>query len=372
MRVQFMEVTNVRVEKLTVDLPEPNKLSMDRSVEGRAAAIVVVETDVGIRGIGEAIGPHPDPIETLVEEKYGPRLIGENPLDRERNWQDMVVTDVYRDQKGQAVCAASGIDMALWDIAGKYYKAPVYKLLGGRADDGPLRAYASDLFWDSPNAMAEAAAEYVESGFPAVKSHLGRGLVADRERVKAIQNAIGDAALMVDVNCGYDRTTALQVGRMLEEHNVYWYEEPIAPHDIDGHVELAQKLDIPIAVGENEYTKWGFKPLFERGAIDIAMPDIMRSGGVTEVWKICALAEAHNTVCSLHNFSTGVGLAATIQLTAASPACEWIEWDVTGFELIEPMLAHSIQIDDRGYVEIPDEPGLGGALPDHILSEYGV
>ncbi len=366
-----MEITKIQVETLSVELPEPNELSMDRSVGGRAAAIVVVETDVGIRGVGEGIGPQPDVIETLVEEKYGPRLVGKNPLDRERHWREMLVTDVYRDQKGQGVCAASGIDMALWDIAGKHYEAPVHQLLGGRAEDGPVRAYASDLFWDSPEAMADAAAEYVDDGFPAVKAHLGRGLEADESRVETIQNSIGDADLMVDVNCGYDRKTALEVGRMLEKHDVYWYEEPLAPHDIDGHAQLATKLDIPIAVGENEYTKWGFKPLFERDAVAIAMPDIMRSGGVTEVKKICNLAEAHDTICSLHNFTTGVGLAATLQVMASSPVCEWLEWDVTDFELYESMTAHSVEVDDEGYVAVPDEPGLGGELPDHILSEYG-
>jgi len=366
-----MEVTEVRVEKLSVDLEEPNGLSMDRSVGGRTAAVVVVETDTGLRGIGEGIGPQPDVIETLVEEKYGPRLIGEDPLDRERHWQDMVVTDVYLDQKGQGVCAASGIDMALWDIAGKHYGAPVHILLGGRADSGPVRAYASDLFWDSPDAMAEAAAGYVDDGFPAVKAHLGRGVDADEKRILAMQETIGDAELMVDVNCGYDRTTALRAGRMLEEHDVYWYEEPLSPHDVEGHEELARKLDVPIAVGENEYTKWGFKPLLERGAVDIAMPDIMRSGGVTEVWKICALAEAHDTTCSLHNFTTGIGLAASLQVMAASPVCEWLEYDVTDFPLYESMVAHSLEVDDDGYVEVPDEPGLGGLLPERILAEYG-
>jgi len=368
-----MEITDVSVTKLRAELDEPSVISKYRSTEARPAAIVAVETDEGIVGIGEGYGPNPHIVETIVERKFADDLIGENPLDVERLWDEMVTGYTYWDQKGQGISAASGVDMALWDILGKHYGAPVHRLLGGDASgDGRVRAYASDLFWDAPDAMAETAAGYVDEGFTAVKTHLGNGIDEDERRVAAILDAIGDAELMVDMNCGYDRAEAKRVGRMLEEYDVYWYEEPLVPYDVDGYAELGRALDVPIATGENEYTRWGFKQLFDAGGIDYAMPDVMRCGGITEMKKICGLAGAYNVVPTPHNFSTGVGLAATMHVLASSPEAEWLELDVTGYDLYEPFLIGGIDIDDDGRVALPTEPGLGIELPDEIVEEYEI
>lgn len=368
-----MEISAVRVTKLGVELDSPNAISGGRASDYRAAAVVEVETDVGLVGIGEGYGPNPHLVETAVEDKYAEKLIGENPLDVERLWDEMVRGYTYWDQKGPGIAAASGVDMALWDIRGKHYDAPVHRLLGGDTrGDGTVRAYASDLFWDEPTAMAETAAAHVDRGFQAVKTHLGRGVAADRERVVALQDAIGDAHLMVDMNCGYEYPEALQVGKMLEDHGVYWYEEPLAPYDVDRLAALRAKLDIPIATGENEYTKWGFKELFDAGAVDFAMPDIMRCGGITETKKICSLAEAYAITPTPHNFSTGVGLAATLQLVAATPTSDWLEYDATDFALYEDFLVNPLDIDDRGHLTVPTDPGLGVHLPGDIVDRYGI
>ena len=366
-----MEITDVSVTTLGVQLDEDHGISKGRSSDYRPAAIVTVETDAGITGIGEGYGPTPQIVETIVEDKFADALVGEDALDRERLWQAMVTEYTYWDQKGQGISAASGVDLALWDIAGKYHDAPVHQLLGGDAHgDGTVQAYASDLFWDDPAAMAATAADHVDRGFPAVKTHLGRGLEADRARVEAIQDAIGDADLMVDMNCGYERPEALKVGRMLEDHDVYWYEEPLSPYDVDGLARLHRKLDVPIATGENEYTKWGFKEILEQEAADFLMPDLMRCGGITEGRKICALAEAYDVTSTPHNYSTGVGLAATLQLMACTPATAWLEFDVTEYALYEDLLVSPLAIDD-GRVTVPTDPGLGVHLPDDIVEAYG-
>lgn len=368
-----MKITDIGVTKLGVELDEPKRTSAGRQFEFRPAALVTVETDEGITGIGEGYGPNPHIIETVIEKKYRSRLIDEDPRDRERLWREMLIGDTYWDRKGQGVAAASGVDMALWDIAGKYYEEPLYRLLGGDAKGtGNVKAYASDLFWDDPNVMAERAAEYIDRGFTAVKTHLGRGRNADKERIEAIRTAIGNAELMVDMNCGYDRADALRVGRMIDEHDVYWYEEPLSPYDIEGYAHLREKLDTPIASGENEYTKWGFKQLFEAGGVDYAMPDIMRCGGITETKKICSIAEAFNVTCSPHNYTTGVGLAATIHLLAASPSCEWLELDVTDFPLYESFFHEKPGIDADGHVALPTTAGLGVGLPETVVEEYGI
>jgi len=368
-----MKITDVRVITLAHKLAESNGLSMNRKISLRGAAFVVIDTDEGIQGIGEGYGPEHFIIRTIVERKLKPMIMGMNPLDIERIWKKMLLTPVYWDQKGQGVAAASGVDMALWDIAGKYHGVPVYELLGGDVtEDGKLQAYASDLFWDTPENLAKAAESYVSKGFPAVKTHLGNGLVRDEKRVIAIKEAIGDAELMVDMNCGYDRVDALKVGRMLERHGVYWFEEPLSPYDVDGYAYLKSKLDIPIATGENEYTKWGFKELFLRNGVDYAMPDIMRCGGITETKKICALAEAFNLIVSPHSYTTGVGLAATMHIMASSPNCQWLELDVTPYPLFGDLLISPPTPDKSGRVKVPEEPGLGVHLPDKIIKKYAV
>lgn len=367
-----MEITDVRTIEVRVEQDDPLGVSRDRELDARGAAFVVVETDAGVTGIGEGVGPEPYIVERIVEEKYAPRLIGEDPLEIERHWEAMLTDDLYWDRKGQGVAAASGVDIALWDVAGKVRDEPVYRLLGGdTGGDGSLKAYASDLFWDDPAAMAERAAGYVDEGFSAVKTHLGRGIDADEERVAALRSAIGDADLMVDMNCGYDRADALRAGRMLEEYDVYWYEEPLSPYDVEGLAELRRKLDVPIAAGENEYTKWGFRDLFEAGAVDYAMPDAMRCGGITETRKVCALAEAFDVVCTPHCYTTGVGLAATMHVLAASPACEWLEFDPTEFPLYEELFVTPPSVND-GRVALPEAPGLGVELDEAVIGEYRV
>ncbi len=368
-----MKITDLRVTKLAVPMDEPKLVSKGRGFETRPAAIVEVETDAGITGIGEGVGPNPHMIETAVERMHADELVGEDPRDVERHWEAMVAGGTYWDQKGAAVSAASGIDIALWDIIGKHQDAPLYRLLGGDSrGDGRVQAYASDLFWTDPGTMAERAAGYVERGFPAVKTHLGNGVTADRERVAAIREAIGDAELMVDVNCGYDRQEALRAGRMLEEYDAYWYEEPLDPYDVEGLAELRAKLDVPIATGENEFTRWGFRRLFEAGAVDYAMPDLMRCGGVTEGRKIASLAGAFDATATPHNFSTGVGLAATLQLMAATPETEWLEFDTTGYELYDPLVVGGIDVDSEGRVAVPETPGVGAQLPDDVVEQYAI
>ncbi|MDD1773555.1 MAG: hypothetical protein LUQ14_02900, partial [Methanomassiliicoccales archaeon] len=146
----------------------------------------------------------------------------------------------------------------------------------------------------------------------------------------------------------------------------------LSPYDVDGYAYLKSKLDIPIATGENEYTKWGFKELFLKNGVDYAMPDIMRCGGITETKKICALAEAFNIACSPHNYTTGVGLAATMQLIASTPNCDWLELDMAGYPLYYNLLKRPLEIDNKGMIKIPQDPGLGVEIKKDILKKYSV
>jgi L-alanine-DL-glutamate epimerase-like enolase superfamily enzyme len=361
-----MEITDVSVRTFSVPLDRERKLSL-KTADSLAAAIVEVETDAGIVGLGEVSAPDPHTAKTIVEERFGDRLRGADPLDRAAITADLL-GGTYPERAGSAVAAASGVDVALWDIAGKHHGAPVCELAGGTPTD--VRAYASNLYWDDPEAMAAKAADFVDAGFDAMKAHLGQGPEADERRVAAIREAVPDVDLMVDMNCGYDRPTARREGQMLADYDVFWYEEPIDPDDLEGYEILARDLDVPIAAGENVHTARGFRRLFETGAVDYAMPDVIRAGGISELLKICGVAEAHNVPVSIHNFGTGIGLAATLHVVAASPAADLLEFDADGWALYEPLLADGIDLTD-GRVSVPEGPGLGVSLPD-AAAEYEI
>ena len=357
------------IEAVVLKKPMERPLLVSRgSMAARTAVLVLVHTDEGITGLGESVG-EPSGVVAVLRDHLGPLLLGEDPLDIERLWEKMFASGIYWDLKGALVIALSGIDIALWDIKGKSLGVPVYQLLGG-ACRRTLRAYASDLFWDEPETMADAAATYVHDGFPIVKAHIGRELEGDIARVKAIRHAIGeDAGLMIDINCAYDRPTAVRMGRRFEEFSPFWYEEPLRPYDVEGYRDLHHQVRIPLALGENEFTKHGFLDLFQQGAVDYIMPDPGRVGGLTEMKKVAALAEAFNRVVSPHNFSSGVLLAATLHFMAATPNADLLEFDVTGTAIYDELLAEPLKV-NRGVVDVPQRPGLGVVLTDEVRERY--
>jgi len=155
--------------------------------------------------------------------------------------------------------AISGVDIALWDLIGKALRQPIHRLLGCYTS-APLPAYASSIFFKGKEAMVREAEDLISSGFSAIKLKIGMGPEQDLENVRSLRKALGEEVkLMVDVNCGYDRSTALKVGRELQEQQVYWFEEPLPPEDLEGYVMLRQALDLPIAAGESEFTRYGFR-----------------------------------------------------------------------------------------------------------------
>lgn len=350
--------------------PLGRSLATSRS-EGRVRthALVRVMTDAGVSGLGEGLG-YSGVIKAIVEDLLGPRVIGCDPFDVTSLYHRMVESDVLWDQKGSLLCAASAIEMACWDIKGKALGVPVYQLLGGRFRDR-VEAYASDLFWGPPDAMARDAAAYVEQGFRIVKCHIGRLPPAeDAVRVRAMRQAIGpDTGLMVDVNCGYDFDTALEAARRWGPEGLFWLEEPLSPYLVDALARLRQEIDVPVAAGENEFTLHGFKQLFDRGAVDYAMPDVGRAGGLLETQRICALAAAYGVPVSPHSFSSGVHLAATLHLMASTPNTKLLEFDVAGMSVSEELYVEPLRI-QGGQVLVPDTPGLGVELRDETLVKY--
>lgn len=362
-----MRITEIEVVRLTKPLARPLVVSR-AAMSARSAILVLVHTDEGVTGLGESVGD-PAGVVPVIREQLQPLLLGEDPFDIERLWEKMYTCRLYWDLKGALPIALSGIDIALWDLKGKALGLPVYQLLGGACRER-IRAYASDLFWDEPAAMAEAAARYAADGFSIVKTHIGKDPDGDLARLRAMREAIGDeVGLMIDINCAYDRPTALRMGRRFEAFDPFWYEEPLRPDDIEGLRELRARVEIPIAVGENEYTKHGFLELFRQGAVDYVMPDAARAGGITETKKIAALAEAFHLVVTPHSFSSGVLLAATLHLMASIPNADLLEYDVTGTGIYEELLAEPLKV-AGGFVAVPQGPGLGVALTDEVRQRY--
>jgi L-alanine-DL-glutamate epimerase-like enolase superfamily enzyme len=232
-------------------------------------------------------------------------------------------------------------------------------------------------FRDTETIVKEAVG-YVEQGFSAIKMKVGRGVAQDIRNVKAIRDVIGyDIQLTVDANCAYNIATAIKMGRALEKYDVYWFEEPIPPEDIDGYVKLSNSLDIPIAAGETEFTRYGFRDLIAKRAVDIVQPDICRAGGFLECKKIAAMASAYNIPYAPHTGGeSAVGIAASIQLSAAIPnflAYEYMrsDWSETHPNpLRESLTLEPVERFADGYIEVPDKPGLGIELNEEIVSKY--
>lgn len=375
-----MKIKDVRIHVLEAELEQPFSWSLFWT-RSRAATLVEIESDDGLTGWGEAYGPaRPN---AAVIEAMKPLLLGADPLASEALWARLYA--LFRDhgQKGLPVQALSAIDIALWDLKGKHFEAPVHRLLGGpvRAE---VRAYATGLYrretGDPRRYLAEEAAGYAAEGFGAVKLKVGFGVPEDVAVVRAVREAIGpEVALMIDANHAYDATAAIQLGNRLADLDIGWFEEPVPPEDLAGYAEVRSRQPIPVAGGECEFTRFGFRELLQRRAVDIAQPDTCAAGGLSECVKIAAMASAHGIRYNPHVWGTGVALAAALQLLAVlphNPTCLYpreplLEFDRTEHPIRQAILARPIE-HARGTVEVPDGPGLGIEIDRTALARFKV
>ncbi len=281
-----MKITDVKIYPLQTPLTQPFAFSQGW-VNKRSATIVEIVTDSGVTGWGEAFNQGLEPPQisaAAIEYALKPLILGADPLDTEVLWHRMYHQTRDYGRKGAVIAAISAVDIALWDIAGKYYGVPIAKLLGGLFRN-KVAAYATGFYRISGQGEAtrlgEEAISHYEAGFRAMKVKLGYGLEDDLAVMREVKRALGtrDVTLMVDTNHGYGLSDALRLGKGLEEYNLRWYEEPVAPEDYAGYRALCEKLNMPIAGGENEHTLFGFRELIGRGCVDVAQPDIGSAGG---------------------------------------------------------------------------------------------
>ena len=349
----------------------------------RGSCIVEIETQDGIVGWGECYGPS-HVARSYIDTQYAPRILGRDAFDVEVIWEDLYNRIKDYGSKGMAIAALSGIDIALWDIIGKTCGKPIHKLIGGAYRD-KVDAYATGLYFIDMDRLIEEAVEeaqgYVEEGFTAVKMKIGLGSPKlDIARVEAVRKAIGDdVRLMVDANHCFTVPAAIRIGRELEKLDVEWFEEPISPEDLDGYVEVTRALDMAVAGGENEFTRWGFRDIVSRKAMDIIQPDVCAAGGISECRKIAALATAHGVECVPHAWGSVIGVAATLHFLAALPdqppsfrpmpplfEFEQCENPFRDHLAKEPIVQH------KGVVAIPVKPGLGIDIDRTVLQKYSV
>ena len=378
-----MKITDVITHQLLVNVDEPFTSSRGWFYKTKGALVVEIVTDEGVIGWGDCYGPAAVN-KAIVDTVLRASLIGRDPFDVEVIWEELYNKVKDYGLTGMTISAISGVDIALWDIIGKAVGKPIHKLIGG-AFRTELQAYATGLYFKDMDRLNEQAVEeargYVDQGFKAIKMKIGLGSqTRDIDRVAAVRDAIGnDIQLMVDANHCFTVPQAINLGRELEKLGVHWFEEPISPEDLDGYVEVSRKLDMAVAGGENEFTKFSFRRILEKRAMDIVQPDVCAAGGITECKKIAALAQAQAIQCVPHAWGTAIGLAATMHFLASlpnTPPCllpqpPMLEYEQT-FNPFRDELSSTTLTHVGGIVHVPTGPGLGIVIDRAVLDKYRV
>lgn len=368
-----MKISAVKSYIVAAPMPKPWRLGKYVLEKGYATLVEIV-TDEGISGVGESIVRlGTGTVKSIIDEMLVPCIMRSDPMEIEALWEEMFNLMRFRGHsRGYFIEAISGVDMALWDVTGKALGLPVHRLMLG-CNRRQVPVYASSIFWDSPANMAATAADLVERGYRAVKVKVGQGVETDIKCLDAIRRAVGsEIQLMVDANGAYNCPDAIRLGRKLEELDVRWFEEPVPPDDLDGYKTISTKLDMPLASGEAEFSIYGIRGLIENG-VQIIQPDVARAGGITEVRKMTALAQAFHVRYAPHTgASSAVSMAASLHLAAAIPNFMIYENMVGDNPLAESLLTEPLPTPENGVVAIPQGPGLGIELDLKALAKYRI
>ena len=364
-----MKVTDVKVETYRWKRHKP--IRNGRYVYPNSGLDVIkVETDEGITGIGLSGGvQEAEEIGRSILGHLKQYVIGQDPFDTERVWDDMWQPKLVG-RRGITTRVISGIDIALWDIKGKVANRPVHKLLGGFADKVPV--YIAGGYYEEGKGLEDLATEMetaVSMGAKAIKMKIGGAPInEDVERVRVVRDAVGpEVKLMVDANCAYRYYEAIEIARKMEKYDIFWFEEPVNPDDYKGHKLVSRATTIPIATGENEYTRYGFRDLIEERGAAIIQPDALIMGGVSEFMKVAALAQAHDLPVAPHGKQE-----VHIQLVAAVPNGLTLEYYSGSTDpMWDKMFEETLQLED-GFVRPPDRPGMGIELNEEALAPHRV
>lgn len=385
-----MHITRVTSHVLSYELEEELGYSQ-QYYRRRTAHLVEVETDEGVTGWGECFGPGAVALgnRAIVERVLQPLVLGHDPLAREAIWHHCYNALRDHGQKGMPIQALSGLDIALWDIAGKVAALPLYRLLGGPTRERlPVYGYGMMLrrVPDLAGAFRDEAAAIREAGFVATKMKVGLGPAEDIRLATAVREGAGDGyRFAVDANHCYTLADAMRVGRALDELGAYWFEEPVAPEDRAGYAELRRALRTTIAGGEAEFTRWGWRDLLAARSVGLAQPEVCGLGGISEYLKVLAMCHSEFVPVINHVWGSAVAVAANMHLLAAMPDMPgglhpWepmLEFDTTPNRFRDELLREPLGIQSEvrasgGTIGLPSGPGLGVAPDRNFLDHYRI
>ena len=331
---------------------------------------VIVRTDEGLTGYGESSPMNVRALASLINESLKPLVIGKDPLNRERLWDKMFYSTYKLGVMGAQPEAIAAIDIALWDILGKVTGRSLSELFGGRRRDR-VRVYASigggsDA---TPAEMAQRTAQAVEAGITMVKIRMDWGArrtdanpAHDWAVLSEVRKAIGDKIeLGFDANNGFSVPTAIRLGRRFQDElGLIHYEEPVVQYDYPGIAQVVAALDVPVAAGEHEYTRWQFRDLITQANVDIVQPDLVKCAGISEGLRIAALASTYNRILIPHQTQPAIGTAANLHFTACFARDDRAqEYDINSKrEILNRVIQPRLEQKD-GYLPVPDGPGLG-------------
>lgn len=385
-----MEITDVEaiplVASIEGDFSAPISLPNADQVEdivfrGYRSTVVKVHTNEGVTGIGEIMTRiAPMMYKPLVENALGKSLIGMDPRDVDKAWDLMIAMMRQRGHaKGVYVEGMSGIEMALWDICGKVEGKSISRLVGSRRRDS-VEAYASSLRFRDEETLREEARTYREQGYPAAKLKVGKGVETDLNNIRIVRESMGDDMdLMVDANCGYDVHSAIELGEKMEKYDISWFEEPVFPENLTGYRRIANAINIPLAGGECEFTRWGFQNFLSTDAVDFIQPNVGRAGGFRECLRIADLASAKDLIYAPHTgSSSAITMAAELQIAGAVPnfgIYEHMQSDWSKDQknpLREDLVEEDVEVYNDGEIAVPDRPGLGITLNEEVVEEHRI
>ena len=375
-----MKIAEVRTHVLECKLDQPFSWSFNRT-ETRGGCLVEIVAEDGTTGWGECFGP--PRLNAAIIQAFRPLLVGMDALATDVVWQTLY--NQFRDQgqRGLVVTAISGCDIALWDLKGKHFGAPVHQLMGGpfRRE---VRAYATGTYrrdaGDPLDYITEEVAGYVAEGFHAVKLKIGFDVAADAALTEAVRDTIGPGTgLMVDANHGFDVLEAIDYGNRVAGLDIGWFEEPVVPEDLASYCDVRHGQPIPVAGGECSFTRWGFREILDQHAMDIIQPDTCAAGGLSECKKIADQATVHGVRYAPHVWGTAIGLAAALQLLAVlpdtpprhKPRQPVLEFDRSPHPFRQAVIKGEIE-HTGGVVQIPDGPGLGIEIDRDTVAAFTV
>ncbi|NQV58281.1 MAG: mandelate racemase/muconate lactonizing enzyme family protein [Alphaproteobacteria bacterium] len=360
-----MKITQLRTQRVQIPFDKPFRTAIHR-VESVACVLLQVDTDEGLVGEGLVwcMGTQRLAVLDAMIHSLADKVVGRDPHEHAGLWEEMWRDVNFFGHKGITLFGIAAIDMALWDLVGKAHGLSLCRLLGQSRDR--VRAYHSGGLWVSLSIdeLQAEAKDFLAQGYRAMKMRLGKASVAeDIERVAAVREAIGpDIDLMADANQGFTVNHAIRMGRALEPYNLVWFEEPVQAYDLAGSARVAAEIDTPIASGETEYARYGFRDMLERQSADVLMPDLERVGGITEFVKVAHMADAFDIPISPHLYTE-----QCLQLCGALSNIKYSEM----MPWFGPLYNEAMELVD-GDLLVPDRPGLGFTFNPDAIGRYRV